>query len=100
VADLRGGQADWLRDSRDLMVVLAPYRDCAVRLGMAVGWSFRAAAWRGPAGLRPVVVAFGRRDDVTLGAFGWALRETPHGPSYVSVRPEIDVERLLRDLGS
>jgi hypothetical protein len=99
VADLRVGEPDWQRDHRDLMVALAPYRDCAVRLGMAVGWAFRAAAWRGPASVRPVVVAFGGREDVTLAAFGWVLEETEFGPSYVPSRPPADVERLERRFG-
>lgn len=99
VRDLRTGEPEWRADSRDLIVALAPFHDCAVRLGMPVALSFRFAAWRGPRGLRSTVVAFGRRDDVTLRAFGWALEDTAFGPSYVSALAEIDVERLLRRVG-
>lgn len=96
VADLREGESEWRKDARDLMVVLAPYHHCAGVLGMPVALAFRVAAWRGPASVRPVVVAFGKRRDVRLGAFGWALAGTPDGPAYVSTLPDVDTDRLER----
>jgi hypothetical protein len=38
---LLGGEANWLRDSRDLMVALARYHDCARRLGLDAAATFR-----------------------------------------------------------
>lgn len=99
VEDLRTGEHGWRLDSRDLMVVLAPYHHCAALLGMPVALSFRVAAWRGPASIRGTVVAFGRRRDVRLDAFGWALTGTPDEPAYVSTLPAIDTDRLLRRFG-
>jgi hypothetical protein len=81
-SDLRDGEADWLKDSRDLMVVLAPYHDCARRLGLDVAAMFRDAADDGPDSLRYVVAEFGARNDVTPAAFGFAVVEGPDGPSY------------------
>ena len=39
--DLRGGEADWLKGSREVMVALAPYQDCARRLGLDAAAIFR-----------------------------------------------------------
>jgi hypothetical protein len=76
------GEQEWLRDHRDLMVVLAPFHDRARRLGLDVAVAFREAAERGPESLREVVTAFGERRDVTPGAFGYVLVEGPKGASY------------------
>jgi hypothetical protein len=81
-SDLRDGEADWLKDSRDLMVALAPYHDCARRLGLDVAATFRDAADDGPESLRHVVAEFGARNDVTPASFGFAVVEGPDGPSY------------------
>jgi hypothetical protein len=99
VADLRVGEADWRRDDRDLQVALAPYHHATGLLGMPTALSFRFAAWRGPSSVQPAVIAFGRRRDVRLEAFGWEVRDTPDGPAYASTRREIDVERLRRWAG-
>ena len=80
--DLRRGEAEWLKDSRDLMVALAPYHDCARRLRLEVAATFREAADNGPQGLREVVTDSGSRDDVTPADFGYAIVEEPGGPSY------------------
>jgi hypothetical protein len=81
-SDLRNGEADWLKDSRDLMVALAPYHDCARRLGLDVAATFRDAADVGPESLRHLVAEFGARNDVTPDAFGFPVVEGPDGPSY------------------
>lgn len=82
VADLRDGESDWLKDSRDLLVALAPYHDCARRLGLDLPATFRSAADDGPETLRHVVVEFGTRDDITPDAWGFAVVNGPDGPSY------------------
>src|SRR5688500_3806362 len=74
-SDLRDGEADWLKDTRDLMVALAPYHDCARRLGLDVATTFRDAADAGLERLRHVVAEFGARNDVTPEAFGFAVVE-------------------------
>jgi hypothetical protein len=82
ISDLLDGEQEWLRDHRDLMAVLAPFHDCARRLGLDVAVAFREAAEGGPESLREVVTAFGERHDATPGAFGYVLVEGPKGPSY------------------
>ena len=82
VADFVEGEPDWVKDSRDLMIVLAPFHDCAQRLGLDVVATFRAAADEGPDSLRSVVAQFGERRDVTPAAFGYSVVEDPDGPSY------------------
>ena len=82
VADLWDGEKEWLKDFRDLMLVLAPYHDCARRLGLDVAATFRHAEREGPHGLREVVTEFGARDDVTPQNFGYTVLESAEGPSY------------------
>jgi hypothetical protein len=94
VADLVDGADEWLRDSRDLMVALAPFHDCARVLGLEVAATFREAAAQGPESLRAVVTAFGERNDVTLAAFGWVVVESPEGPSYRLAATDFDVQGL------
>ena len=95
---LVSGEAEWLKDDRDLMMALAPYHDCARRLGADVPALFGRAAAAGPASLRGLVEGFGRRTDVTPEAFGFRVEETPEGPRYRSDLPPADelVERLRR----
>jgi hypothetical protein len=94
VADLIEGADEWLKDSRDLMVALAPFHHCARTLGLDVAATFREAAARGPESLRAVVTDFGERNDVTLGAFGWVVVEGPEGPSYRLAATDLDVQDL------
>ena len=82
VAHLVEGEAQWVKDSRDLMVAIAPFHDCAQRLGLDVVATFRAAADAGPESLRSVLAQFGERQDVTPAAFGYAVLDGPDGPSY------------------
>ena len=81
---LRGGEKEHLLDPRDLMVNLAPYYDCASRLGLDPTSVFDEAATAGPGRLGETVRSFGRRDDITLEAFGYALVDEADGPRYVS----------------
>jgi hypothetical protein len=82
VSNLCEGEQEWLKDSRDLMVALAPFHDCARRLGLDAATTFRDAANDGPASLRRVVSDFGARCDVTPGSFGYVVVEGPDGPAY------------------
>jgi hypothetical protein len=69
---------------RDILWSLAPYRDCSYRLGLDPATFFDQVAAAGPPQLREVVRDFGRRTDTSPEAFGgYALVETPEGPSYV-----------------
>lgn len=81
---LTDGEPDWVKDDRDLMVALAPFHDCARRIGLDPATVFAQAATRGPATVADVVRTFGARTDITPEAFGFALRETSDGPEYRS----------------
>ena len=81
---LRDGEEDWVRDDRDLMVALAPFHDCARRLGLDVEAAFLDVAGEAPERLRGVVTSFGARRDITPSTFAYELREGPDGPAYVS----------------
>jgi hypothetical protein len=69
-------------DVRDVLVGLAPYHDCAVRLGADPVAVFDAASSGLPDAIRELAMEFARRNDITLDAFGWTLRELPDGPCY------------------
>jgi hypothetical protein len=84
---LHADPEDWERDWRDLLVALAPFHDCARRLGLDVVAELDAAAADGPPSIADHVRAFGRRGDVTLEAFGHALEDGPGGPRYVRRLP-------------
>ena len=71
------------RDDRDVMLDLAPYHDCARRLGLDPAAFFEEVADAGPPRFRDLVRGFGRREDITPAAFGYRLVETSDGPSYV-----------------
>ena len=76
------------KDPRDLMLSLAPFHDCARRLGLDVSQVFddAAAAVGGEAG--EVARVFGRRSDVTPDAFAYAVESGPDGPRYRSRWPD------------
>jgi hypothetical protein len=70
-------------DPRDLMWSLAPYHDCAIRLGLDPAAFFVEVADAGPPGLRELVREFGQRSDTSPQVFGgYVLRETPEGQAY------------------
>jgi hypothetical protein len=84
---LRGGliwllRADDGKDPRDLMLGLAPFHDCARRLGLDVRQVFNDAADTVGGEAAEVVRAFGQRSDVTPDAFAYAVESDPDGPSY------------------
>jgi hypothetical protein len=69
-------------DARDFMVGAAVHHHVALQLGLDPAVLFaEAAAYAGPAG--ELLQAFGRRQDVTLEAFGWREVTTEHGPKFV-----------------
>lgn len=70
-------------DPRDTMIGLAPFLDCARRLGFDPAFVLGpVAAKLGPGWFQETFEAFVRRPDVNLAAFGWSLVETPAGASY------------------
>ena len=75
-------EEEWTRDWRDLLLALAPYHDCAGRLGLDPETVFDEVAERSPPALREIVREFGRRRDVTSAAFGFYVEETAEGPRY------------------
>ena len=74
----------WRSDVRDLMIVLAPYHDCARWLDVPPGEVFETAASGGPPALADIVRAFGHRDDIRPEKFGFKVEYTPEGPEYFS----------------
>jgi hypothetical protein len=69
-------------DSRDEMLSLTPFIDCARRLGLEPAVVLGPIAADGADWLRTTFDAFVRRADVSLGAFGWSIVETRDGPAY------------------
>ena len=70
-------------DERDLMVGLALHQHVARHLGVPPVALFDAAAPFAEPEVGGKFTRFARRQDVTLVAFGWQERPTPHGPSFV-----------------
>lgn len=79
---LTEGESEWVKDDRDLMVALAPFHDCAQRIGLDPAAVFAEAAARGPVTIANVVQTFGARTDITPTAFAFTVRDTPDGPEY------------------
>ena len=71
-----------VRDWRDDLVAFAPYHVVARELGLDPVALFDGAAAAAVPDLAEVMRAFGRRRDITLGAFGWRLVQTAEGPSF------------------
>jgi hypothetical protein len=69
-------------DSRDTMVGLAPFLDCARRLGHDPEVLLGPIAKAGAEWFQQLFEGFVRRSDVTLGNFGWSLAMDPDGPRY------------------
>lgn len=74
----RGFEKDW----RDVVIGLAPFHDCARRLGVEPIELFDVATEDLGAELRELTREFARRSDVTLKAFGWTLATSADGPCY------------------
>ncbi|HJP88250.1 MAG TPA: hypothetical protein VJ850_04380 [Candidatus Limnocylindrales bacterium] len=75
------------RDWRDVLVILATYHDCAVRLGADPVAIFDAASEGMPLATRDIATTFSRRQDITLEEFGWVLLDRPEGPCYADADP-------------
>jgi hypothetical protein len=73
-------------DWRDVLIDLAPFYDCANRLGVDRVDLFHNAAADLPDDVRGLAETFARRADVTLDAFGWTLAIRPGGPCYELAR--------------
>jgi hypothetical protein len=71
-----------VRDWRDDLVAFAPYYCVAQDLGVAPSEFFDEAAVFAVPELAGLMKKFGRRVDVTLGAFGWRRIETKEGPTF------------------
>jgi hypothetical protein len=69
-------------DDRDAMTCLAPVHDCARRLGVEPAALFAEVATAAPRDFADLLRDFGSREEVTLAAFGWVLREDSDGPWY------------------
>lgn len=76
------GEEEWLKDWRDFLVALAPYHDCASRLGLDPAVLFSEVAEAGPPALKEVVREFGVRRDITPQEWGFAVADRPDGPRY------------------
>jgi hypothetical protein len=76
------GEHEWVKDWRDLMVAMAPYHDCATRLGLDPAVLFDDVAREAPQALADSVRTFGRRTDITASAFGYTLTTSPAGMAY------------------
>jgi hypothetical protein len=72
-------------DWRDDLVFFAPYVHVASTLGLDVTEHFDRAARHAVPELASVMQQFGRRRDVTLGAFGWREIDTADGPTFESL---------------
>jgi hypothetical protein len=82
VTDLVDGEQEWVKDWRDLLMVLAPFHHCARELGLDSAAVFREAAEEGPASLRDVVIEFGRRTDITPSEWRFRVVSEEQGPAY------------------
>jgi phosphoribosylformimino-5-aminoimidazole carboxamide ribotide isomerase len=69
-------------DSRDVMLSLAVFFDCARRLGSDPATLFGPHTAPAPDWFRETFESFAKRTDSSMSAFGWSLVETPDGPQY------------------
>jgi hypothetical protein len=82
----REGPDDEVADWRDLVMDLAPYHDCARRLGLDPRVLFEWIARKLPAEVAGTVRALGKREEVAPEEFGFALVDDPDGPRYYWTR--------------
>jgi hypothetical protein len=68
-------------DSRDEMLSLVPFLDCARRLGYDPAIELGPTAATGAPWVGGTFATFVRRE-ISLAAFGWSLVETDDGPAY------------------
>ena len=69
-------------DGRETMVGIALHHHAASKLGLDPAAVFDDVAGFAPAHVAELFRSFGRREDVTLKAFGWSERSTPEGPEF------------------
>jgi hypothetical protein len=69
-------------DQRDAMIEIAPFVDCARRLGLDPVDALGAVIEHAPGWLREAFASTTGYADVTLEALGWSVAETPDGPEY------------------
>ena len=71
-------------DNHNIMWTLAPYHDCARRLGLDPAAFFQRVADECPPRFSDLVREFGLRTDTAPESFGgYGLIDTPEGPSYI-----------------
>src|SRR4051812_9314298 len=72
-----------VKDSRELLLSLAPMHDCARRLGLDPAAVFDEVAKDAPPALAELVRRFGARADIRPRGFGFRVDEqAPGGPAY------------------
>lgn len=85
---LRTGIATYLlacipvRDWRDVLLGLAPFHDCARRIGEDPAVIFDQAGRGLPPEVASLAREFGKRTDVTPTAFGFQVVDDDAGPAY------------------
>jgi phosphoribosylformimino-5-aminoimidazole carboxamide ribotide isomerase len=77
-------------DSRDEMLSLAVFFDCARRLGADPAALFGTLTTSAPTWFRETFESFAQRTDGSMSAFGWSLVDTPDGPEYRFAWPRWD----------
>lgn len=82
----KGGAEDEVKDWRDLLMDLAPYHDCAKRIGVDPRLLFEWVARKLPAEVAGTVRALGKREEVAPEEFGFAVVDDPDGPRYYWTR--------------
>ena len=75
------------------MLSLAAFFDCARRLGEDPAELLGPSSRGAPDWFVQTFDAFAKRTDVTLGAFGWTVLDTPEGPAYRFAWPRWDPPR-------
>jgi hypothetical protein len=80
----QGGEevSDW----RDLLMDLAPYHDCARRIGLDRRVLFEWIARKLPADVAGTVRALGNREEISPEEFGFTLVDEADGPRYYWTR--------------
>lgn len=69
-------------DTRDEMINLTPFIDCAGRLGHDPFMALGPIAATGADWMHETFDSFVVRTDVDLAGFGWSIVETADGPTY------------------
>ena len=79
-------QGEEVSDWRDLVIDLAPYHDCARRLGLPPKALFEWVARQLPADVQGTVRALGQREEIDTREFGFILVDDEDGPRYYWTR--------------